>query len=268
MKQLLFSILLLSFASTALAEDTRYYDVEIIIFKNLSESAHQSEIWHETIEQKLPEVIIKIGDPYPGPIPPEFDPKLTFKPLKQNEYRLRKEAKAIESSETRQLLLHTAWRQPGLDKEKAIAIHIDKTLEQDQEQNQSTHDTAPLYNSSLGSYYPDNNTTRTSTNKLEGFIKIILSRYLHVDANLQYKTLQYKTPTSFFITEDFDSLTQPIIYRLKQTRRMRSKELHYLDHPILGMLTLITPFIPKTIDQSAALTTHKEVTSKKRIIKR
>jgi len=30
--------------------------------------------------------------------------------------------------------------------------------------------------------------------------------------------------------------------RLKQQRRMRSKEIHYFDHPRFGVVALITPY--------------------------
>jgi len=45
-----------------------------------------------------------------------------------------------------------------------------------------------------------------------------------------------------------DSSTAPSQYKLKRTvtlqehRRMRSRELHYLDHPLFGVLVLITPY--------------------------
>ena len=32
--------------------------------------------------------------------------------------------------------------------------------------------------------------------------------------------------------------------RLKERRRMRSKELHYFDHPRFGVIALITPYTP------------------------
>jgi hypothetical protein len=44
-------------------------------------------------------------------------------------------------------------------------------------------------------------------------------------------------------------MTQPIFYHLTESRRMRSKELHYLDHPVLGVLLLVTPYEGKTTTQ-------------------
>ncbi len=59
----------------------------------------------------------------------------------------------------------------------------------------------------------------SSAGKLEGTVKVSLGRYLHVDLDLL--------------------LDQR--YRLQTHRRMRSGELHYIDHPLMGALVLISP---------------------------
>jgi hypothetical protein len=33
------------------------------------------------------------------------------------------------------------------------------------------------------------------------------------------------------------------VYRLQQSRRMRSNEVHYLDHPLFGIIVQVTPYI-------------------------
>ncbi|MDO6461672.1 CsiV family protein [Granulosicoccaceae sp. 1_MG-2023] len=63
-----------------------------------------------------------------------------------------------------------------------------------------------------------------STHQLDGTVTISLGKYLHIDANL---VMLNETGT--------DSA------RLRQHRRMRSKEIHYLDNPRFGLLVLITP---------------------------
>jgi hypothetical protein len=59
---------------------------------------------------------------------------------------------------------------------------------------------------------------------LEGTISLNKRRFLHADVDLWF--------------EDGDSLL-PV--RMQQSRRMRSKELHYLDHPRLGVLIIARP---------------------------
>lgn len=105
---------------------------------------------------------------------------------------------------------------------------------------------------------------------LDGTVTIRLSRYLHIDADLVWQRLEKvrrdtpplnatessETNESIEITVNGETLTDPLLeqsmtntetmtrlnaYRLRDSRRMRSKELHYIDHPIFGILALITP---------------------------
>ena len=61
-----------------------------------------------------------------------------------------------------------------------------------------------------------------------------LSRFLHVYTDLALT----KTGLS-----NFGYNLQSFI--VKSHRRMRSRTLHYIDHPKLGMLMLITPYEPE-----------------------
>ncbi|MFT6154802.1 MAG: hypothetical protein ACJAYK_001842 [Crocinitomicaceae bacterium] len=72
--------------------------------------------------------------------------------------------------------------------------------------------------------------------QLKGLFNLHVSRYLHSKIELQ------------FIPENADSLKQTL--SLKQSRRMRSKEVHYIDHPSLGVLIRILP-IQHPLDKEA-----------------
>ncbi len=120
--------------------------------------------------------------------------------------------------------------------------------------------------------------------ELDGFIKIHLRRYLHINLDLKIKQIQDKFIiaeqfNSFVETETFletepedsgisinwneagatedsensfineENLVEETIkveylqpYQLLQKRRVRSKEVHYFDHPVLGVMVLITPY--------------------------
>ena len=69
--------------------------------------------------------------------------------------------------------------------------------------------------------------------RLNGHIGITLGRYLHASAKLW---LQPDPSTDHYTLLD-------------ESRRMRSNELHYLDHPLMGLLINIEP-----IEADAALT--------------
>jgi hypothetical protein len=66
---------------------------------------------------------------------------------------------------------------------------------------------------------------------VNGSIRVWRTRYLHVDADLLYRL-------------GFDS-NDSAEFRMKQHRRMRSRELHFFDHPMFGVLIYISPIAAK-----------------------
>ena len=66
--------------------------------------------------------------------------------------------------------------------------------------------------------------------RVRGTLRLYRSRYLHLEADLVYTR-----PNA-----DVVSLTTR--FSLQESRRMRSGELHYLDHPLFGVLVRATPY--------------------------
>jgi hypothetical protein len=232
----LLTCLLLGFSLLAHAEELRYYDVEVVLFENLDNASRQGENWPNSVELELPETRIEIGQPYPGPIPKEYDPKLTFKALRQKDYQLQEQAKKIDESESRRVLLHTGWRQPGMAREEALTVYFKRQIAGAASDSPVTTEVPvdPMASSRLA---------EAQAGELEGMIKVILSRYLHVDSDIVFRPHVAEEPQNFFAMEVMENTVQPVVYRMQQTRRrMRSRELHYLDNPVLGMLVLITPY--------------------------
>jgi hypothetical protein len=250
---------LLAFTNALHAEEIRYYDVEVIIFESLDPSARQSENWKTDINREIPPVAAELDQPYPGPIPPQYDPSLTFKTLPQNRFQLQPEEKLLTNTNQYRILLHTAWIQPGMDPTAALPVHINRTFLTDTPVSHTLTPSSP--GMPPANLPPPAGATQTRS-VLDGYIKIILTRYLQADVDLVYKTdlpLSDQTMLTSPATNAGAStlpsattaipMTQPVIYRLTESRRMRSKELHYLDHPVLGVLLLITPYEGKVAPQ-------------------
>ena len=87
--------------------------------------------------------------------------------------------------------------------------------------------------------------------QVEGTVKVVLGRYLHVYTDL---ILRRPMPESFAgenrvpgiqATTDADGVgfrnlaTTLHEFPMKQHRRMRSNEAHYLDHPVMGMIIIV-----------------------------
>lgn len=144
-----------------------------------------------------------------------------FRPLEQN-LSLSDNAAAIAASSRYRLIRHLAWRQPGLDEKDAVAVRI------------SLGNTSAVYLpddiSAYQDFIPASNTPtpdrqrKINTSTVNGSILVHLGRFLHMQTQLAFT--DEETGQSF---------------RLSQSRKMRSRELHYIDNPRFGILTRILP---------------------------
>jgi len=138
------------------------------------------------------------------------------------ELSLADNAESIRKSGRFRLLKHLAWRQPGLSRKEAKSIRVSlggvNTV-------YVPDDTKPYDSFIPVSLSPQPDRTRAiKTLTVSGTIKVRLGRFLHMDTLLVYTDAE--TGAS---------------YRLKQSRKMRSRELHYIDNPRFGLLTRILP---------------------------
>lgn len=231
--------------------EQRIYDVEIIIFRNDSvpkgreinlptPSASRTENTIALAQLENPEVAEDTG----------------FSLLAGEEMRLMDSAQKISDSSRYSLLLHTGWRQPGLESGKTIPVWIQGGRVFSN--RYSSIDQFSAIQSSEDSGISQ--TPRYGLYELEGLIEITLSRYLHTRADLVLR--KPADPVSLMQQQLDPDLTEEELerleggsllnYGLNEQRRMRSKKLHYLDHPQFGMLVLITPYeAPEPVDQPA-----------------
>jgi len=220
----------------------RYYDVEIVIIENLSNVSRNSENWPIQVNLVQAEKTVQLGQPVSKEwLPKDVDLKSSYKLLKANTYQLTDKVERISESKTQRVIFHTAWRQPGLNKKQALPIYFKREVpapaivEDLSNSDQSTEDGAIA--------------SKSTPAILEGILRVTLARYLHLEAEL---TLRDKIPdiensdNPFSVLDNQSELSeieqQGVIHLKQKRRRIRSKELHYLDHPALGILILITPY--------------------------
>ncbi len=231
----------------AAAAERKFYDVEVIIFKNKSVPKGK--------EYNLPTPAAEHSDKTLD----LFDPRQVeavaekgFSVLKMDEMRLLDEVKKIIRSSRYDLLAHVGWRQPGLSQSEAIPvwIHGGKVFDKGYssiDQSEAGLGTGSKMSAAAaipGANRPDE---EKGLYELEGAITIILARYLHTQADLVLrKPATLENLLQRAADADMESAFQPeqilLNYALKERRRMRSKRLHYLDSPEFGMLVLITPY--------------------------
>jgi len=212
-----FIILLLSIVvSDAYAKD---YIVEMIFFADKQGSSNSNYVSNQIIFPNL-SGSIRLDDSAHAH---------GFVPLPADTFALQSEAAALSKNGRYKVLKHIAWLQPGLAKEDAIPVRIHAGNNYRNEFKQRTFD--------LSDFNQKNR--NQPVNELDGTIKIVLGRFLHVYTDLTYRKLFKLGAGSSANTLGRDRVLAD--YAVKTHRKMRSKTLHYIDHPYLGILVEIRP---------------------------
>jgi len=252
------------------------YDVEVLIFKNIQ-------------VPKSREFVLPVSSP--GKDEKMLDlssassvkaaNKLGYEIMPGDQYRLTEVANKLVDSSRYELLLHTAWRQPGLEQERALPVwitggriygneytSIDSQIEflesmpkvDSKNADGTTYefDEQTLESIELQLLEQQSSQRHQGLYELEGKITIGLSRYLHAYTDLVLRrprlsidpvtTNSAQNRTLAAYSADTLILNN---HSLKERRRMRSKNLHYLDSPEFAMLILITPYkVPEDFEEA------------------
>jgi hypothetical protein len=250
------------------AEAIPQYDVELVVFKNIQAPKGREFI----LPVSSPSRDDKILD-LSSSSSVTAAAKLGYRILPSDEFRLLESVNRIIESPRYELLLHVAWRQPGLDREKALPVwlkggriygseytSIDNQIEMIQNLPRAgsddpttgkdyTFDEQTLEAIELQRSERQNARANQGLYEFEGKITIALARYLHA-----YTDLVFRRPRLSVDTVENNPAQEEYLaayaadtrilnnHRLREHRRMRSKNLHYLDNPEFGLLILITPY--------------------------
>lgn len=159
---------------------------------------------------------------------------LAFHRVPEGERFLGTAARRIDRSAGREVLAHLAWRQPFEAEAPAFPVLV------------------------VGG------DGATGTPELVGTVGVALRRYLHAEVDL-YRAEPLPADVAgdravpgprdpaetLLLDAERDAQAEPPPgtgwVHVRQTRRMRSGELHYLDHPRLGVLLRIEPWEPETL---------------------
>ena len=233
----LIALLLLTLATSVIAESQNWYQLELILFSHNSPTFRDSERWPDDLALPNANLAISLG-----PLTTAEAKSTAFALLDKSVMQLLDEAERIDRDESLTLLSHLAWLQPGLPADQAKAVWIAIPDPEGEADGQP-----PL-----------------GPPILEGTLSLSLSRYLHLAVDLLYRAalpsseLPVNSGTSpmdlFQLSEQsptiYSETGQWQLYRKEESRRMRSNELHYLDHPLFGILVLISPSQPVQVSTS------------------
>lgn len=310
-------------SGTSLAQDERWFKIEVMIFSPRSEAAATAEEWQPTpllqypgesrflldakridenaamyeglsVVDKFGRQIITLNNPSDDdisktlPANEDLNPPLGTEPpaaatppvtptpftlLDADARAFNSKASGMARSGRFDILFHETWAQPMVSKTETLPIVVDKSGD-----NQA---------------WP----------QLQGSIKLYLSRFLHIETNLWLNTMGEYLPEYWkmpapplgppsLIIEEPEELLEALIMEdnvvlpttedlqeerpenaedsemlavdagpiypwhhavlLQQKRKMRSTEVHYIDHPMLGVIALITPLSEEDLEAMAA----------------
>lgn len=234
----LVALILISLSSPAVAEKA-WYRVEVLVFENKDYSALHTEFWPDNPgkPEGLRPMELAVTDNS------DITQSKGWEVLPPKGYELNNRAYALKKNRRYRLLLHTAWFQPAQESGQTKAVYL--------------HDYLPI------PYLKDRFPPRAGAmgpfhQQLFGLMRLRISRYLHVDLDLTYRIpqeVQYNAQrdalmeTITLAPEDnrFVFTSEPVTtvaqrsYRLRESRRIKSKEVHYFDHPLFGVLLYVKP---------------------------
>jgi hypothetical protein len=252
-----------------------WYEVEVIIFANQQKHAADTETWPENVATAGYDHVLDLALPGSSPLKPNLPPinaqaaetnmpgddgdvygNGAYVLLDRDFFQLNSIAKKIDSSSKYDVVLHLAWRQPTFDEDKSMPVFVFNGM--------LKRDPTPEPVSNPGSqgydFYVNGLETGPQYYWLSGTLKLSVSRYLHLESDLHMKlrttrqeVIEESPPPetggfgSFFGMAKEPTpimIERPVLqdYRLFETRRMRSKEIHYFDHPMMGIVVKVTPY--------------------------
>lgn len=205
----------LSLYAKATDREAPWYQFEIIIFERIAKGAGSTEVWPEdagTLDQ-LNAKTLRI---WPAKETEGMTEPVAYKTLPKSTWRLTEHEQRLRRSRNYRPHLHVAWRQQVTRPDKAQLLY----LKLPQKSTSKVAGAAPA--------------------KIEGTLKVGVKRYLHLETDLLLRRLVMPDQNDRQRGLRFGPYYQP--YRLKAQRRMRSGDLHYIDHPVIGVLFLASKY--------------------------
>lgn len=233
-------------------ETLDWYDVEVIVFRHHDFKSLSNEKWAHDPGAPMIRSARELLPPLPENLSSAHSEKLkgplAYIQLRRDQSRLEEKRALLQKASRYEPLIHLSWRQPGLGPEEAEAIHIHEGVNWTDEVETETAETTsqdqdPAADNSAATPPLVDDLEGPPAPYIDGTIKLIRKRFLHVEADFIYRAPYIDDKDNLLARKQW-----PQAFRLQETRRMRSREIHYLDHPMFGVLILATPYVAPVED--------------------
>ena len=254
----LLSLLVLLAPAAALAAE-RWYRIEMIIF-DYPTSSHslKTEKWPDSPGAPDTQDALTLRAPSGKAAPIKPRP---MQMLPENRLKLASVIKSLSNSRDFRILFHAAWVQPVYRKNRSKPLHLQAgrklTIEIPAVQPPASPASPDNKPATAPATKPDTAATgkpgpavtpagtaptpvplvRKTVYPLDGLITISRGRYLHVWIDMLYTQVRKFSENPATPEKD-----KAFFYRNTQHRRVKRKELHFIDHPAFGILIRITRF--------------------------
>ena len=189
-------------------KNIRQYQIEMIIYSQLNKQSLSEEQWPLISATQISDV----------PAPSNFVPS--------SQYFLQSFAAHINNNPNYKLLMHVAWIQPLKQLGKKITVRIVGGQAYDSSDHPISMD--PTDPNALS---PDFHW------QVDGLITIRLTHFIDTTFNILFSEPQGEiTSLAPFGTQFYNIQNGFAYFQLYQNRRMKSRELNYIDYPLYGIL--------------------------------
>ena len=209
-----------------------WFEVELIVFRQTGPDQAATETWPDAPGRPAVDTALELE--------PAGDAVIPFMALSAANSRLTKEWDALRRSSRFEPVAYFAWIQPPFDRAAATAVRIASATPPGPGPSLvPSEPPPPPFGAAVGIAFdaaPPAPTLPPLRRPLDGPATVGLQRYLYLTLDLVL--LPADLPPEFALRPEGTTFGG---FRLTETRRMRSKELHYFDHPLFGVVVLITP---------------------------
>jgi hypothetical protein len=267
----LIPLLLLCVSMPSLAQ--RQFDIEVIIFKRLTDPELVSESWPDSVTEIEFSRSGSMNDA-------SYLSSKEVIVLPQSEFQLSEQEQKLDNHAGYEVLIHKAWRQGDEGRAASPVFHLKAGKDYSDTFNVDGSEKRTGSNTVTPLEGVQETTIAPPLRELEGTFQVYVQHYLYTEAKLDFKAPSTKeviietvTPSEPTVeqtevaldTTDPEPVTlspleaisnddtviagnmQAITpetevqsflksYRFDQKRRMRSSETHYLDHPLMGII--------------------------------
>ncbi len=229
-RALLLGLVAIFSASTGqLVQAQTWYQVEVIVFDEPGSDGYREESWPENPGRPDLARCIELADSDGLNLLGEDGVPHAFRLIEPAELTMRGAWARLSRSGQFRPLAHLGWYQPGLGPRAARAVHL------------------------IAWGKPTGSGARLGLSPLvDGTLRIYRTRFLHAEIDLLYRPSggtvlrndSVKAQVDSGATAEADGGAEGPAFRLATRRKMRSEELHYIDHPLFGLLIKVVPLKP------------------------